>query len=43
MSILTTIFDTENNISKIKYIFINEGQFFHDLFDVIKKLLFNII
>jgi len=41
LSLLSTIFDTENNISKIKYIFINEGQFFHDLFDVIKKILFN--
>ena len=41
MSSLSNIFDTENNISKIKYIFINEGQFFPDLFDIIKDLLFN--
>jgi thymidine kinase len=39
MSSLCTIF--ENNISNIKYIFINEGQFFPDLFDIIKVLLFN--
>jgi len=35
---LNTIF--ENDISNINYIFINEGQFFPDLYDVIKKLLF---
>jgi thymidine kinase len=38
MSSLSTIF--ENDISNIKYIFINEGQFFPDLFDIIKDLLF---
>ena len=43
MSSLSTIFDfnSDFNISKIKYIFINEGQFFPDLFDIIKQLLFN--
>ena len=43
MSSLSTIYnvDSETHISKIKYIFINEGQFFPDLFDVIKDLLFN--
>ena len=42
MSSLSTIFDlnTQYNISNIKYIFINEGQFFPDLFDIIKELLF---
>jgi len=35
---LNTIF--EHNISNINYIFINEGQFFPDLYNVIKKLLF---
>ena len=38
MSYLCTIF--ESNISNIKYIFINEGQFFPDLFDILKELLF---
>ena len=38
MLTLNTIF--ENDISNINYIFINEGQFFPDLYDVIKKLLF---
>jgi thymidine kinase len=38
MSSLCSIF--ENDISKIKYIFINEGQFFSDLFDTIKELIF---
>jgi thymidine kinase len=37
MSSLTTIF--ENDISNINYIFINEGQFFPDLFDIVKELL----
>ena len=37
MSYLKTIF--ENDISNIEYIFINEGQFFPDLFDIIKQLL----
>ena len=43
MSSLSTIFDfnSDYNISNIKYIFINEGQFFPDLFDIIKELLFN--
>jgi thymidine kinase len=42
MSLLSTIFDLNSdfNISNIKYIFINEGQFFPDLFDIIKVLLF---
>jgi thymidine kinase len=40
MSSLFTIFDIQNDISKIKYIFINEGQFFPDLFYIIKELLF---
>lgn len=42
MSSLSTIFDLNNDytISKIKYIFINEGQFFPDLFDITKDLLF---
>ena len=42
MSLLSTILNdnTEYNISNIKYIFINEGQFFPDLFDIIKVLLF---
>ena len=45
MSLLSNIFDSKNNISNIKYIFINEGQFFPDLFDNIKILLieYNII
>jgi thymidine kinase len=38
MLTLNTIF--ENDISNINYIFINEGQFFPDLYDVVKKLLF---
>ena len=37
MSSLKIIF--ENNISNINYIFINEGQFFPDLFDIVKELL----
>ena len=47
MTHLNTLFnDTEsgnniNNISNINYIFINEGQFFPDLYDSIKKLLFD--
>ena len=42
MSLLSTIFDfnSDYNISNIKYIFINEGQFFPDLFDITKILLF---
>ena len=39
MSYLRTIF--EHDISNITHIFINEGQFFPDLFDIIKVLLFN--
>ena len=38
MSLLSSIY--EHNIISIKYIFINEGQFFIDLFDIIKELLF---
>ena len=42
MSSLSTILNNDNNytISNIKYIFINEGQFFPDLFDSVKDLLF---
>ena len=40
MSSLSTIFTMQDNISKIKYIFINEGQFFPDLFYIVKELLF---
>ena len=40
MSSLFNIFEIDNDISKIKYIFINEGQFFPDLFYIIKDLLF---
>ena len=40
MTYLTTIFNNTNNISNINYIFIKEGQFFPDLYDCIKKLLF---
>ena len=38
MACLNTIF--EHDISNITHIFINEGQFFPDLFDIIKVLLF---
>ena len=38
LSNLSSIF--ENDLSNIKYIFINEAQFFPDLFNIIKKLLF---
>jgi thymidine kinase len=38
MLYLKTIFD--HDISNITHIFINEGQFFSDLFDIIKELLF---
>jgi len=40
MSFLSTISTLQDDISKIKYIFINEGQFFPDLFSIIKELLF---
>ena len=40
MSFLCTIFTLQDDISKIKYIFINEGQFFPDLFNIVKELLF---
>ena len=44
MSSLSTILKTGDNddidLSKIKYIFINEGQFFDDLYTIIKKILF---
>jgi thymidine kinase len=40
MSFLSTIFTLTDDMSKIKYIFINEGQFFPDLFSIIKEILF---
>ena len=39
MTHLNSIF--ESDITDINYIFINEGQFFPDLYDVVKKLLFD--
>ena len=41
MSLLSTILNdnTEYNISNIKYIFINEGQFFDDLYEVVVDML----
>ena len=43
MSFLSTISTLQDDISKIKYIFINEGHFFPDLFNIIKELDFDIM